>query len=78
MVRTILIAAVLSAAVTAAFAQDSRRGGTSDQQRACSKDVSRHCRPVMKEDDFAILGCLKENRAKLSKPCLKALAESGQ
>lgn len=78
MVRTILIATALFATVTAAFAQDPRRGGTSDQQRACSKDVSRHCRPVMKENDYVILGCLKENRAKLSKPCLGALAESGQ
>lgn len=78
MVRTILIAAVLSATVTAAFAQDARRGGTSDQQSACSKDLSRHCRPVMKQDDYVILGCLKENRAKLSKSCLRALAESGQ
>lgn len=78
MVRTILIAALLSTTATAALAQGGQRGGSPDQQRACSKDVSRYCRPVMKEDDFVILGCLKENRAKLSKPCLRALADSGQ
>ncbi|MEH2514041.1 hypothetical protein V1291_005395 [Nitrobacteraceae bacterium AZCC 1564] len=56
-------------------AQAPERSGTAQQQKACSKDVSRHCRSVMKEDDATITGCLREHRSKLSKACLKALAE---
>jgi hypothetical protein len=80
MIRRMIVAAtlvIIVPAITApgAFAQDPQRGGTSQQQQACSKDVSRHCRSVMKESDAIIAGCLKENRAKLSKPCLKAMAD---
>jgi hypothetical protein len=76
MIREMIVAAVvLSAIASSAFAQDPQRG-TSQQQQACSKDVSRHCRSVMKESDAIIAGCLRENKAKLSKSCLKALADS--
>ena len=73
MVRTAFIAALLLATTLGASAQDPQRGGTGDQQKVCAKDVSRHCRKVMDSDDAAIFGCLKENRAKLSKACLKSL-----
>ncbi len=76
MVRVmIVVAAALTAGASGALAQDAQRSGTSQQQQACSKDVSRHCRTVMKESDAVIAGCLRENRAKLSKTCLKAMAE---
>jgi hypothetical protein len=76
MVRVmIVVAAALTAGASGALAQDPQRSGTSQQQQACSKDVSRHCRAVMKESDAVIAGCLRENRAKLSKTCLKAMAE---
>lgn len=76
MIRKMIVAgAVLIATGSSAFAQDAQRG-TSQQQQACSKDVSRHCRALMNESDAVIAGCLRENRAKLSKTCLKALADS--
>lgn len=73
MVRTTLIAALLIMMSASSFAQDPKRGGSGEQQQACAKDVSRYCREVMDSDDQAIFGCLKENRAKLSKACLKSL-----
>lgn len=76
MVRTTIVAAaILMASVPGVFAQDPQRGGTAQQQQACSKDVSRHCRAVMKESDDVIANCLREHQAKLSKSCAKALAE---
>jgi len=45
---------------------------------ACARDVSRHCRAVMNNGDQAVLACLRENRAKLSKACEKVLTEHGQ
>ncbi|CCD90043.1 conserved hypothetical protein; putative signal peptide [Bradyrhizobium sp. ORS 285] len=47
-------------------------------QDACARDVSRHCRAVMNNGDQAVLACLKEHRAKLSKACDKVLTEHGQ
>jgi Cysteine rich repeat len=77
MIRKMIVAiAALTAIISSSLAQDPQRSGTSQQQQACSKDVSRHCRSVMKESDAIIAGCLRENRAKLSKSCLKAMADS--
>lgn len=75
MVRMTIVAALLMAGLSSAIAQYPQRGGTPQQQQACTKDVSRHCRSVMNENDATIAGCLREHRAKLSKSCLKALAE---
>ena len=52
--------------------------GTDKERQACTRDVTRHCRPVMKEGDFVVLRCLQENRKKLSQPCLKVLEDHGQ
>lgn len=56
--------------------------GASAQQQsghdACARDVTRHCRTVMNNGDSAVLACLKQNRAKLSKACDKVLTEHGQ
>lgn len=73
MARIALIAALLVTTSASGFAQDPKRGGTGEQQQACTKDVSRYCRKVMDSDDQAIFDCLKEHRAKLSKTCLKSL-----
>jgi hypothetical protein len=73
MVRIALIAILLVTTSASGFAQDPKRGGTNEQQQACTKDVSRYCRKVMDSDDQAIFDCLKEHRAKLSKTCLKSL-----
>ena len=45
---------------------------------ACARDVARHCRAVMSNGDDAVLACLKEHRARLSKACDKVLTEHGQ
>jgi hypothetical protein len=78
MFKPLLIVSLLATTATSAFAQVHHRAGTPDQQKACSPDVSRHCRAVMKENDFVVLGCLKAHRPKLSKACLKVLTDNGQ
>ena len=72
-VRSALLLAValtVSCVVTAqvARAQDDARKA---QERACSRDVSRHCRKVMNEGDMAIQQCLQQNHDKLSPACRK-------
>jgi hypothetical protein len=56
----------------AAFAQSGR------PDPGCGRDVARHCRAVMNDGDNAILACLKQNRARLSKTCAKVLTDNGQ
>jgi hypothetical protein len=45
---------------------------------ACARDATRFCRPVLNDGDQAVLACLKEHRAKLTKACEKVLIEHGQ
>ncbi|MHB0772292.1 hypothetical protein [Bradyrhizobium sp. 5.13L] len=45
---------------------------------ACARDVTRFCRAVMNNGDGAVLACLKQNRARLSKGCEKVLKDHGQ
>jgi hypothetical protein len=61
---------------TAALAQDGR--GTAEEQKACTRDVQKHCRAVIDQGDFTILACLKENRAKISTACDQVLKSHGQ
>jgi hypothetical protein len=67
---------------TGAFAQQAPapagRGGTADEQAACTRDVEKFCRPVMDQGDFTVLACLKENRAKISKACDQVLKNHNQ
>ena len=60
---------------TAAFAQ---HGGTTEEQKACTRDVQRHCRTVIDQGDLTILACLKQNRDKLSESCAQVLKSHGQ
>jgi hypothetical protein len=78
--RTFLLAlTMLSVSVSSgAFAQQPARGGTPEEQKACSRDVQKFCRPVIDQGDFTILACLKENRAKISKACDQVLKNNGQ
>jgi hypothetical protein len=64
-------------ASTGAIAQQ-QRSGTPDEQRACSRDVQRFCRPVIDQGDFTILACLQQNRPKLTKACDLVLRTHGQ
>jgi hypothetical protein len=59
-----------------AFAQQDR--GTPEEQKACTRDVQRHCRAVIDQGDFTILACLQQNRAKISAACDQVLKTHGQ
>jgi len=79
--RKTLLALTLLSLSTAAFAQaqaQGQRSGTPEEQKACTRDVQRHCRNVIDQGDFTILACLKENRSKISGACDQVLKEHGQ
>ncbi len=63
-------AALALMSIAPAAAQDATRNA---QEKACSRDVSRHCRKVMNDGDFAIQQCLLQNREKLSPACRKVV-----
>jgi hypothetical protein len=75
--RKILLALTLLSLSTTAFAQ-AQRSGTPDEQKACTRDVQKHCREVIDQGDFTILACLQQNRAKLSEPCAQVLKNHNQ
>lgn len=60
---------------TAAVAQER---GTPEEQKACSRDVQRYCRPVIDQGDLIVLSCLQQNRPRISKACDKVLKDHGQ
>ena len=59
------------------FAQQ-QRSGTPEEQKACARDVQRHCRAVIDQGDFTILACLQQNRPKLTKACDQVLKNHNQ
>ena len=61
-----------------AFAQQQQRSGTPEEQKACTRDVQKFCRPVIDQGDFTILACLKEHRSKISAACDQVLKSNGQ
>jgi hypothetical protein len=63
---------------TGAIAQQQQRSGTPEEQRACSRDVQRHCRQVIDQGDLTILACLQQVRPKLSAACDQVLKSHGQ
>ena len=69
---------LLSISVSTGAIAQQPRSGTPDEQKACSRDVSRFCRSLMDQGDFVILACLKENRPKLTKACDQVLINHGQ
>jgi hypothetical protein len=62
----------------AAFAVMASAASAQQEHDACARDVTRHCRAVMNDGDSAVLGCLKQHRARLSKACDKVLTDNGQ
>ncbi len=75
--KTLLALTLLSLAVsTGAIAQ--QRGGTPEEQKACTRDVQRHCRAVIDQGDLVILACLQQNRSKISPACDQVLKGHGQ
>jgi hypothetical protein len=71
------IALLLLSVSTSAFAED-QRSGTPEEQKACTRDVQKFCRPVIDQGDFTILACLKENRTKISEACDQVLKSHNQ
>ncbi|HZC94981.1 MAG TPA: hypothetical protein VE267_02420 [Bradyrhizobium sp.] len=77
--KFLLSLSLLSIAVSSdAFAQQQQRSGTPDEQKACARDVQRHCRAVIDQGDFTILACLQQNRLKISTACDQVLKNHGQ
>ena len=75
--KALLALFLLSTTVSSnAFAQ--QRSGTPDEQKACARDVQRHCRAVIDQGDFTILACLQQNRPKISAACNQVLKIHGQ
>jgi hypothetical protein len=56
--------------------------GTDQERAACHPDVVRYCKQFIREDGqddvFAILGCLQQNRSRISGSCQQVLASHGQ
>ena len=74
-----LVVALLSLSVSGgAMAQQQQHGGTPEEQKACSRDVQRFCRALMDQGDLTILGCLQQNRTKLTPACNQVLTNHGQ
>jgi hypothetical protein len=74
--KTLLALTLLSVSTSMSFAQQGR--GTADEQKACTRDVQKFCRPVIDQGDFTVLACLKENRAKISQACDQVLKTHNQ
>ena len=77
MLRYLLSVTLLLTVSSNAFAEEAR-SGTPEEQKACTRDVQKFCRPVIDQGDFTILACLKENRAKISEACDQVLKTHNQ
>jgi hypothetical protein len=73
----ILMSAPFSSAAIAQQ-QPAQRSGTPEEQKACNRDVQKHCRPVIDQGDFTILACLQQNRPKLTPACAQVLKDHNQ
>jgi hypothetical protein len=71
--RIMLAALVMMACPSASMAQQ----GTPQEQAACRPDTRRLCRDLV-GNDMAVLSCLQQNRAKLSRACREVLERHGR
>lgn len=78
MYKFFLALLLLSISVSTGAIAQQQRSGTPDEQKACSRDVQRHCRQVIDQGDLTILACLQQNRPKLSQACDQVLKNHGQ
>jgi hypothetical protein len=79
MPKLLMVLSLLSmTAASTSFAAEGQHSGTDQEQKACSHDVTKFCRPLMDQGDLVILGCLKENRPKISAACNQVLVSHGQ
>lgn len=81
MLKPILLAALVGFSfATQALAQQQQRQvttGREAEERACGRDVSRFCKPVINESDLTILNCLQQHRTKISQACQVVLRQNG-
>jgi hypothetical protein len=79
MPKFLVVLSLLSVtAMSGAFAAEGQHSGTDQEQKACAKDVTKFCRPLMDQGDLVILSCLQQNRPKISPDCNKVLVSHGQ
>jgi cysteine rich repeat protein len=76
--RFFLALSLLSISVSTGAIAEPARSGTPEEQKACSRDVERHCRAVIDQGDFTILACLQQNRPKLTPACAQVLKDHNQ
>ena len=76
--KSLLALTLLSVTVSSSAAFAQQRSGTAEEQKACTRDVQKFCRPVIDQGDLTILACLKENRSKISSACNQVLKNNGQ
>jgi hypothetical protein len=76
--KFILALTLLSTSLSTATLAQQQRSGTPEEQKACTRDVQKFCRPVIDQGDFTILACLKENRSKISPACDQVLKTHNQ
>jgi hypothetical protein len=74
MSRFLSLSALLLALSTSQALAQSRQ----QQEDACGRDAARHCKAVLNNGDYAVLECLKANRAKLRPVCVSLLQQRGQ
>ena len=77
MKKFLATAALIVALPTLVLAQQ-QGGGTDQERKACSPDVTRYCSKVADQGDLVVLSCLQQNRPKLSPACNKVLLSHGQ
>ncbi|WP_166297722.1 MULTISPECIES: hypothetical protein [unclassified Bradyrhizobium] len=76
--KFLLALALLSIPLSSGASAQQQQRGTPDEQKACTRDVQRHCRSVIDQGDFTILACLQQNRTKISAACDQVLKTHGQ
>ena len=75
MLRTLVVFALLAFPIAGySQASDPRAEG----KRACSGDARKVCRKALNSGDLGVLGCLQQNRARISRSCDKFLRKMGQ
>jgi hypothetical protein len=76
--KNLLALTLLSLSISTGAVAQQQRSGTPEEQKACTRDVQRFCRPLMDQGDLVILSCLQQNRAKITPACDQVLKSHGQ
>jgi hypothetical protein len=55
-----IFSVIISSLIFCSTAAVAQHAGEKSEQTACAGDVSRHCRKVIDQGDFAVLACLQQ------------------